>query len=392
MGTSNAPWLSRVLVAVLLAILQAACAGSRPAGLACNLDRYTQANSGWAPFKDDDSSDELNILALSAGGEFGAYGTGFMRGWSEVPKAIPIAPTRISVVTGVSTGAIIATHIFLGRFREIDDLYRTISGPDIYKRRNFLSILIGNSLTDASGKNALLEKYLNREIIDAVAAERRARPSRQLLAGTVDLDSGKFLRVDLSRLAADTANPNRDACYRAVVGAAAAIPLAFPPIFVDNYMLVDGGLRHYAFLQNLDDTFKGPLVKRRLFAIYHGDLSAGQVQVGNGVLPIAQRVSEVALDQLLKDTAYRLDYVARLGPEDQRFETYYLDAMEAAKTCLPKRSASECTGSGTGSGEDMFCHPFMECLSDRGRADGKQSALEGKWLRELMTRSLGSNP
>jgi hypothetical protein len=363
----------------------------RPPGLACNLDRYAQPSNDIFPFRTDDGEEELNVLALSAGGEFGAYGTGFLRGWAEIPNANPVPPGRMTVVTGVSTGAIIATHVFLGRYGDIDNIYRTIRGPEIYKRRGALRLLFGNSFTDAAGKDALIAKNLSREIIDAVAAEHKVRPARQLLVGTVDLDSGAFLRVDLSRLAADSANPNRDACYRAVVGAAAAIPLAFPPIFVDNRMLVDGGLRHYSFLQNIDDTFKGPLVKRRLFAIYHGDLSAGRTEVGNGILPIALRTSEVAVDQLLKDTAYRLDYIARFGPEDRRFETYYLDAMEAGKACLPKRSAAEC-GGGASNSEDLFCQPFMECLSDRGRADGKRNASEGKWVRELMTRSLGSNP
>jgi hypothetical protein len=380
-----------LLITVIFALVCTSCASSRPTGLACNLDAYTQEDIGPFPYAAGDNDDELNVLALSAGGEYGAYGTGFLRGWAETPKATPISPLKITVVTGVSTGAIMATHMFLGRYDEIDTIYRSISGPDIYKSRGVLGLLFGNSFTDASGKTELIAKHLSHEIIDAVAAELKQRPGRQLLAGTVDLESGTFLRVDLGRLAADRNNPNRDECFRAVVGAASAIPLAFPPIFVDKRMLVDGGLRHYSFMQNLDDSVKGPLVKRRLFAIYHGDLVAGRAEVRNGILPIAQRMSEVAVDQLLKDTAYRLDYIARFGPEDQRFETYYLDVMDAAKACLPKRSVSECAG-GAGNSEDMFCHPFMECLSDRGRIDGKRSASENKWVRELMTRNLGSGP
>ena len=368
-------------------MLVAGCSSTRPTGLLCSFDKYAQANDDQFPYAATRDDSELNVLALSAGGEFGAYGTGFMRGWAETPTPKPIGPGKVNVVTGVSTGAIISTHAFLGRFGEIDDIYRSISGPQIYKARGLLGILFGNSFADASGKDALIEKNLPREIIDAVAKERKK--GRQLLVGTVDLDSGAFLRIDLTKLADEPSNPNRDACYRAAVGAASAIPLAFPPIFVDNRMLVDGGLRHYSFIQNIDDFYKGSQVKRRLFAIYHGDLTAGRAQVRNGVLPIAQRLPEVALDQLLKDTAYRLDYIARFGPENRRFETYYLDAAAAAKACAPKRITEEC-GSGKSGSEDLFCRPFMVCLSDRGRQDGRKSASENAWLRELMTRSLGS--
>ena len=365
------------------------CSSVRPDGLACNFAKYTQPDDGWAPFAVEGNESELNVLALSAGGEFGAYGAGFMRGWAETASAKPISPGRINVVAGVSIGAIISTHIFLGRYAEIDDIFRSVSGPQIYKARSLLGVLFSNSLTNASGKEALIEKNLPHEIIDLVAKERRK--GRQLLVGTVDIDSGEFLRIDLTKLADDPDNANRDACYRAAVGASSAIPLAFPPIFVDKRMLVDGGLRHYAFIQNIDDFYKGDKVKRRLFAIYHGDLTAGRDSVGNGVLQIAKRLPEVALDQLLKDTAYRLDYIARFGPEDRRFETYYMDAAAATKACAPKRLAEEC-GGGKSNSEDMFCHPFMECLSDVGRKDGSKYATGNSWVRELMTRSLGSNP
>ncbi len=365
------------------------CSSVRPDGLACSFAEYTQPDVGWAPFAVEGNESELNVLTLSAGGEFGAYGTGFMRGWAETVSAKPITPARVNVVAGVSTGAIISTHIFLERYAEIDDVYRSVSGPQIYKARSFLGILFSNSLMDASGKDALIEKNLPHEVIDLVAKERRK--GRQLLVGTVDLDSGAFLRIDLTKLADDSKYPNRDACYRAAVGAASAIPLAFPPIFVDKRMLVDGGLRHYAFIQNIDDFYKGSQVRRRLFAIYHGDLTPGRDRAGNGVLAIAKRLPEVALDQLLKDTAYRLDYIARFGPEDQRFETYYMDAAAASTACAPKRLADEC-GGGKSNSEDMFCHPFMECLSDLGGKDGRKNAAENSWLRELMTRSLGSNP
>ncbi len=50
---------------------------------------------------------------LSAGGQFGAYGSGFLAGWGE---RTDLAPNRgdIDMVTGVSTGAMMATYAYLG--------------------------------------------------------------------------------------------------------------------------------------------------------------------------------------------------------------------------------------------------------------------------------------
>ena len=69
-------------------------------------------------------------LILSTGGEDGAFGAGLLSGWSK-------AGTRpeFSLVTGVSTGALIAPYAFLGpRYDEqLRDAYTTISATDIFE-------------------------------------------------------------------------------------------------------------------------------------------------------------------------------------------------------------------------------------------------------------------
>jgi hypothetical protein len=54
-------------------------------------------------------SGQFSILALSGGGEHGAFGAGLLNGWSESGKR----PT-FSIVTGISTGALMAPFAFLG--------------------------------------------------------------------------------------------------------------------------------------------------------------------------------------------------------------------------------------------------------------------------------------
>jgi len=50
------------------------------------------------------SEDRFVVLLLSAGGQYGAYGSGFLKGWSENAQLMP--RDSIHVVTGVSTGAL----------------------------------------------------------------------------------------------------------------------------------------------------------------------------------------------------------------------------------------------------------------------------------------------
>src|SRR5581483_4954397 len=54
------------------------------------------------------------ILVLSGGGAWGAYGAGFLNGWSQRPAAMGGQRPQFDVVTGISVGAIMAPYAFLG--------------------------------------------------------------------------------------------------------------------------------------------------------------------------------------------------------------------------------------------------------------------------------------
>src|ERR1700757_1762844 len=76
----------------------------------------------------------ISMLALSGGGEHGAFGAGLLSGWSESGRR----PT-FDIVTGVSTGALMAPFAFLG------------SGYDqrlkaVYTEMSMHSVVRGNPL------------------------------------------------------------------------------------------------------------------------------------------------------------------------------------------------------------------------------------------------------
>ena len=73
----------------------------------------------------------LNILTLSGGGTRGAFGAGLLSGWTDSGN-IP----EFDIVTGVSTGAVMATFVFLGNeeLEKVKTFYTKMYTKDIYTR------------------------------------------------------------------------------------------------------------------------------------------------------------------------------------------------------------------------------------------------------------------
>ena len=400
----------RILMALLMSWWLAGCGSVRPTEppevLRCGLDRFTVddiyskesiffklqgAGAQAAP-------SSFNVLALSAGGEFGAYGAGFLAGWDSVGNAAQPMPRRdIQVVTGVSTGALMATHAFLGGMdRFMVEQYSMLAGSDVYRKRSILELVRANSLFDTARKDALIAKLMTTGLIDKVAAES----DRGLYLGFVNADTGAFVRIDMVALAdgfrtgAYKTRAERDACYQAVVGASSAIPIAFAPKFVDGQMLVDGGARSFLFLTQVPTESAVAGMTRRLFAFVHGSLSVACTEVGNSVLAIAERTSSIAGDQNFKGSIRLLEDLAQrpLSRKDPTptFKTYYAAAANAASSCEPIRKTCDQDGAGG----DLFCPAYETCLAARGRDDGITAvtggaAGDGRWLR-FEKLSLGS--
>jgi predicted patatin/cPLA2 family phospholipase len=390
---------------VMLSIVLCGCGAPRPAkppkALTCELSKYTVDDiyDDWRLYNKGlniKQPPSFNILSLSAGGQFGAYGAGFLYGWSKVtenPK--PGSRKDIQVVTGVSTGAILATHAFLEKDEEIMNKYKTLSGEQIYRSRGLLEYIRANSFFNTSGKDQMISENLTSEIIDEVAD--KFDKGRFLYIGIVNLDTGKFDQINMVKLAHDLQpNERRDQCYRAVIGASSAIPIAFSPKFIDDKMWVDGGARRHLFFTYPSTEAKKLGVTRRLYSIIHGDLSVGEERVKNGVLQIAGRTAELFIDQGLKESIRLQDQIAskcpseiNCGPSNKLFETYYAAAFSAAVSC--KDELEKCKKTGGITSDDVFCNPFMKCLAERGEIDGRAFAKTGNWL-SIDDLCLGSNP
>lgn len=213
----------------------------------------TAQDAGGAP---DKSFEALDILILSGGGSHGAYGAGLLVGWTTEGTR-----PEFDVVTGVSTGGLMATHAFLGSDwdPELERLYTTIRNRDIYRPRTPLLRFFGDALNDTKPLERLLEREITAETLDAVAIEFRR--GRQLYVASTNLDSGELAIWDLGRIAAaeHRSMDERLRAYRRALLASAAIPVFFPPVYVEVADAVTG--RTYAQM-HVDGGAQGPIFFR----------------------------------------------------------------------------------------------------------------------------------
>jgi hypothetical protein len=191
-----------------------------------------------------------HFLAISGGGPDGAYGAGIICAWTETGHR-----PEFRVVTGISTGALIAPFAFLGP--EYDkvllEMYTTIKTDKIMKARWLLAALYDDAMADTAPLGELLAKYIDEKFLEAVAAEYAK--GRLLLIGTTNLDARRATIWDIGAIASSR-DPGAAKLVRKILIASAAIPAAFPPVMIDveadgkkyQEMHVDGGAMRQVFL------------------------------------------------------------------------------------------------------------------------------------------------
>lgn len=179
----------------------------------------------------------LDVLVLSGGADWGAFGAGFLHAWSSLPPHDERVMPSFDVVTGISTGALIAPYAFLGDFSRVDSLYRG-SRQDWSIRSFIFGALTGHGFYDIS----ILEDVLRDDIREHLVPRlRNADPHRSLLVATSDLDLGMLRMWDLAGEASDP-----DRLFR-IQRAAIAVPGAFDPIVVDGTLNADAGVLKQLF-------------------------------------------------------------------------------------------------------------------------------------------------
>ena len=193
----------------------------------------------------------LNMLSLSGGGQNGAFGAGFLLGWSETGRR-----PKFDAVAGVSTGALLATHTLLGTPADdevLKEMYTQVTQDDIFTKRSVFSIIGGaDSLMDTAPLRALIAKHITAETLRRVADELRR--NRILVVGTTNVDYAQTWVWNLSLIAKD----GKLDLYRKVLLASASFPIMFPPVEIDGHLFVDGAARSNVVVAGLSGSTRPP--------------------------------------------------------------------------------------------------------------------------------------
>jgi predicted acylesterase/phospholipase RssA len=191
-----------------------------------------------------------NILVLSGGGMHGAYTAGVLKGWTASGRR-----PRFDVVTGVSTGALIAPFAFLGPDHDavLERGYTTPSPGDLYMMRGPSALLWADALADSTPLRRRVEAQITPDIVNRVG--RAYAEGRRLYVGTTNLDTKSLVVWDLTAIAAGN-DPRKVELFRDVILASCAIPGLLPPVPITievdgrrhSELHVDGGVSASLFL------------------------------------------------------------------------------------------------------------------------------------------------
>jgi len=274
------------------------------------IDAYNREATSWAAAGHKDPLPAANYLAISGGGENGAFGAGLLVGWTA-------AGTRpeFKVVTGISTGALTAPFAFLGpKYDEqLKAVYTTISAKDVLEERGALAAVFNDAMADNEPLKKLVARYVTAQMLQDIAAENAK--GRILAIGTTNLDARRPVIWNVTKIAA-IGTPEALELVRKILVASAAIPGAFPPMMIDvqangktyQEMHVDGGASAQVFAYppalKLAELSKqaGIVRERHLYIIRNGRLDPDWADTQRQTLPIVGRaVSSLIQNQGVGD-------------------------------------------------------------------------------------------
>lgn len=281
------------------------------------------------------TSTPRNVLVLSGGGANGAYTVGVLNGWTASGER-----PQFDIVTGISTGALIAPFAFLGsKYDEtLRRSYTECKEGDIFNRRWLPALLWADSLADSTPLKTRIATEITPDILIQIADAHR--DGRRLYVGTTELDTKKLVVWDMGAIAAGN-DANKLELFRDVLLASASVPGLLPPVDINievdgkqhTELHVDGGVSASLFLQpsmlGVKPDQESPDVRDDLHVYV---VVAGQLQLPRR--PVQRRLSKVVEESV--------GGVLQSQMEGDLLKTYLLARYAGAQfalTSVPKELA-----------------------------------------------------
>ena len=302
-------------------------------------------------------------LAVSGGGDNGAFGAGLLNGWTETGKR-PV----FKGVTGVSTGALIAPFAFLGSdyAGALRECYTTMNPDRVYKFRGLSAALFDDAMADTTPLAEVIAKYADQKMLDAIAAEYAK--GRLLLIGTTDLDAQRPVIWNIGAIAA-SGRPGALGLFQKILRASAAVPGVFQPVLIDveldgkkyQEMHVDGGAIAQMFLYPPSIELRDLPVKRERHAylIRNARLDPDYAMAERRTVSIAGRAISTMLAASGQNDVLRLYFITKRDKVDYNLEYIGRDFQAPEK-------------------KGEFDQGYMRALYDYGYRQGKAGP---QWLK-----------
>jgi hypothetical protein len=258
-----------------------------------------------------------HFLAISGGGGDGAFGAGLICGWSD-SGTIPV----FKLVTGVSTGSMIAPFAFLGGpyIERLRQIYTTLQDKDIRTMRalnGLYGVVFGDALADTGPLYQLISRYVDKQMLADITTEYDK--GRLLMIATASLDQERPILWNIGPIAA-SGHPDALELVRKIILASASIPGAFPPVMIDveanrrhyQEMNVDAGVVAQMFLYPIDLGLRMNLQtgrfarERHAYLIRNGRLDPDWASVNRDFLTITERAIDTMIHYLGYNDILRL--------------------------------------------------------------------------------------
>jgi predicted acylesterase/phospholipase RssA len=319
-----------IIQAFLALFLLAACSSPAERTLSLQAPLYATLPNGYDPLKPAEPSSiyakmltvpgdnlirtlerkrghALNLLSLSGGGQNGAFGAGFLKGWTESGRR-----PQFDAVGGVSTGALLATHAFLGTPADdavLEEMYTKITSADIFTDRSIFGLLSADSLKDTTPLRAMIAKYITAETLQRVAAA--ADENRVLAIGTTNIDYGQTWVWNMTLIA----KAGQLELYRDILLASASFPIVFPPVEIEGHLFVDGAARSNLVIPGMGGQKKPnpPLFGAgNLYLIDNGKVTLPPQALIRALGPVAATTISVMMEQSMQTALTRSYFGAKL--------------------------------------------------------------------------------
>lgn len=284
----------------------------------------------------------LDFLILSGGGDYGAFGAGVLKGWGTVTDPAMARP-EFDVVSGVSTGALIAPLAFVGTEEAYERAFQVYQNPKpawSETRGLVTSLLTNASFAKSDWLRQEIEQTIDDPMIRAIAQGHDE--NRVLVIGTTNIDLGLLVMWDAALIADEIV---REEWSRSrlddVVLASASIPAVFPPVEIDGDLYVDGGvMRNIAYTtdQQSEDSVINiwlrehgdrPLPKIRLWIIINNQLATPTRNVDPGWPAQIGRALEISIRSSTISSLKGLSLAAQVAGTQEKIQ------FEFRFVCIP---------------------------------------------------------